>query len=120
MFFTGSIPAVRGAMDSTCRSLIACATLALVLTGCEDRRSGSAPVIAASSPGTTSAPVADKWLGKWSGPEGTFLQLSGGNGKYEVIIQNLDGPRTFQGNAADNHIEFEGDGVADHGGSPEV
>ena len=28
---------------------------------------------------------------------GTFLLLEGGNGTYEVTIQNLDGPRRFQG-----------------------
>ena len=36
-------------------------------------------------------------LGRWIGPEGTFLLLEGGNGTYEVTIQNLDGPRRFQG-----------------------
>lgn len=57
------------------------------------------------------APAADQWLGKWNGPEGTFLQLAGGNGKYEVTIQNLDGPRTFPGTAAGDRLEFERDGV---------
>ena len=98
-------------MNTILRSSIACATLALLVTGCDSRDSGSAQVVAVSSSGTTSAPVADNWLGKWSGPEGTFLQLAGGNGKYEVTIQNLDGPRTFQGQAAGNHIEFERNGV---------
>ena len=98
-------------INSTYRLLIACATLALLGTGCEDRKSVSAQVIAANTPGKTSAPVADKWLGKWSGPEGTFLQLAGGNGKYEVTIQNLDGPRTFQGNALGDQIVFERNGM---------
>ena len=98
-------------INSTFRLLIACATLALLGTGCEDRKSGSAQVIAANTPGKSSAPVADKWLGKWSGPEGTFLQLAGGNGKYEVTIQNLDGPRTFEGNAIGDQIEFERNGM---------
>ena len=83
----------------------------MLVTGCDDRKSGSAQVVAASSPGKTSAPIADQWLGKWSGPEGTFLQLAGGNGKYEITVQNLDGPRTFQGNAVGNQIEFERDGI---------
>ena len=98
-------------INSTLRSLIACVALALLVTGCADRKSGSAQVIAASSPSNISAPVADQWLGKWSGPEGTFLQLAGGNGKYEITIQNLDGPRTFQGNAVGNQIEFERNGI---------
>ena len=98
-------------LNPTFRSLIGCATVALLLTGCKDRNSASAQVIAANSSSATAAAVADKWLGKWSGPEGTLLQLDGGSGKYEVTIQNLDGPRTFKGNAAGNQIEFERNGV---------
>ena len=98
-------------MNTTLRSSIAGATLALLITGCDGRKSGSAQDAASSSSGTVSAPVADKWLGKWSGPEGTFLQLAGGNGKYELTIQNLDGPRTFQGRAVENRIEIERNGL---------
>ena len=98
-------------MNSKLRSLISCVTLTLILTGCEDRRSSSEQVIAASAPGKTSTPAPDKWLGKWGGPDGTFLQLAGGNGKYEVTVQNLDGPRTFQGNAVGDQIEFERNGM---------
>ena len=98
-------------MNSKLLVLISCVTLSLILTGCEDRRAGSAQVIAASTPGKTSTPAADKWLGKWGGPEGTFLELAGGSGKYEVTIQNLDGPRTFQGNAVGDQIEFERNGM---------
>ena len=53
----------------------------------------------------------DRWLGRWIGPEGTFLLLEGGNGTYEVTIQNLDGPRRFQGTAVGDQIEFDRDGV---------
>jgi len=98
-------------VNSTFGSLVACTALALLATGCEDRKAGSAQTVAAASSDVTSTPVADKWLGKWNGPEGTFLQLVGGNGKYEVTIQNLDGPRTFQGQAAGDHVEFERNGV---------
>ncbi|MGV8991089.1 MAG: hypothetical protein ACOH1Q_06765, partial [Thiobacillus sp.] len=98
-------------MNFTFPKLIRCVALALLVTGCEDRNSGSKQVVAASSPDTVFAPLADKWLGKWHGPEGAFLHLAGGNGKYEVTIQDLDGPRTFQGNAAVNQIEFERNGV---------
>ena len=98
-------------MNSTPLPLIACVLLALFVTGCEDPKSGSAPAVVASSSGKTAAAVADKWLGKWSGPEGTFIQLAGGHGKYEITIQNLDGPRTFKGNAAGNQIQFERNGM---------
>ena len=98
-------------MNCTMQSLISCVTLSLIVTGCADLGSGSAQVIAASTPGKSAAPTADKWLGKWGGPEGTFLQLTGGNRKYEVTIQNLDGLRTFQGNAVRDQVEFERDGI---------
>ena len=95
----------------TFQSLISSVTLSLIVTGCADFRSGSAQGVAGSALDKTSTPLADKWLGKWGGPEGTFLQLAGGNGKYEVTIQNLDGPRTFQGRAAGYQIEFERNGM---------
>lgn len=79
-----------------------CGLLIVALAGCKDREPPPpAPAVAA----------ADRWLGKWNGPEGTFLQLAGGNGKYEVTIQNLDGPRTFQATAVGDRFEFERDGV---------
>ena len=52
------------------------------------------------------SPVTDGWLGRWNGPEGTFLMIEGGNGRYEVTIQNLDGPRVFAGVAADEEIRL--------------
>ena len=98
-------------MSSTIQSLVSCVTLTLIFTGCEGRRSDSAQVVTASAPSNITAPATDKWQGKWNAPEGTFLQLAGGNGKYEVTIQNLDGPRTFQGNAVGDRIEFERNGI---------
>jgi hypothetical protein len=83
----------------------------VLVVGCSERGSSPAP----EKP-STPRPVAvesapDGWLGKWNGPEGTFLQLEGGNGKYEVTIENLDGPRRFQGAAVGAGIEFERDGT---------
>lgn len=98
-------------MRATCGWVMACATLALFVAGCKDQNPAPAPVSAASPADASAAPATDKWLGKWNGPEGTFLQLAGGNGQYEVTIQNLDGPRTFQGKSAGQQIEFEREGV---------
>ncbi len=67
--------------------------------------------LAAAGCTPTAAPAAEQWRGRWTGPEGTFLQLEGGGGKYEVTIQNLDGPRTFQATAVGERLEFERDGV---------
>jgi hypothetical protein len=66
----------------------------------------------ASRPASSSA-VTDGWLGRWNGPEGTFLAIEGGGGRYELTIRNLDGPRTFTGVADGEQIRFERDGVAE-------
>lgn len=44
------------------------------------------------------------YVGKWTGPEGTSLTITPAGSGYEVVITNLDGPRTFTGT-------LEGDGV---------
>jgi len=36
--------------------------------------------------------IADQWLGKWIGPEGTFLVISRSADKCTIQIQSLDGP----------------------------
>jgi hypothetical protein len=51
------------------------------------------------------------WLGKWDGPEGTYLQLvAKPDAKYDVVIKNLDGERTFAGVGNIDHVYFERDG----------
>jgi len=95
--------AKRTDMSLTDRSLVAVLVVPLCLAGCSDRK---------AEPGSTiGASATDKWLGQWNGPEGTFLRLTGGTGKYEITIQNLDGPRKFQGSAVDDQIQFERNGV---------
>lgn len=113
--------------------LMLAASIALLLTAC-DSRDASAPSVSApaapaapvSAPAVPAAPAAapitpaapaaasalpDQWLGKWTGPEGTYLQLAGSDAKVDVTISNLDGPRTFQGAVEGNQIVFERDGV---------
>lgn len=106
-------------MNPSLRISVACMAMVLLIAGCEDRKAATAPAVAPVAPaasGTASSvaastPVADGWAGKWTGPEGTFLQITGSNGKYQVTIQNLDGPRTFSGQAVSNQLAFERDGV---------
>jgi hypothetical protein len=57
--------------------------------------------------------VTDGWLGRWNGPEATFLLLESGNGDYRVTVQNLDGPRVFTGVAVGEQIRFERDGATE-------
>lgn len=85
-------------LNKTYLTIVFSMVLALFDTGCEVRH-------------LETAPQTDNWLGKWNGPEGTFLELTGANGRYEVTIQNLDGPRIFQGVAVGKQIQFERDGI---------
>lgn len=118
-------------MRIACRARAAAYTAAglaalTLMGGCSDRQEApKAPIVearehtltplgtvaSAPAPAAGSAPPPpDKWLGQWNGPEGTFLKLAGGQGRYDIIIQNLDGPRPFTGRASGEHIEFERDG----------
>jgi hypothetical protein len=54
----------------------------------------------------SATPPTDAWLGKWIGPEGTFLELTRGEGGYDVLLQSLDGPAHYAGVPVDAHIEF--------------
>ena len=92
-------------------SLVVSVALTLLLFGCTDRNADPGPIKAAGPSGATPDPATDKWLGVWNGPEGTFLRLAGGNGKYEITIQNLDGPRNYQGSGVGGQIQFDRNGV---------
>lgn len=102
-------------MNTPFLSLMTSMALALAAAGCQDRGTDAAAPPAPSSPPVVShapaKPATDQWVGQWNGPEGTFLQIAGGGGQYEVTIRNLDGPRSFAGTAAGDRIEFERDGV---------
>jgi hypothetical protein len=63
--------------------------------------------------GDPAGTTTDAWLGRWTGPEGTYLELAGANGAYEVTIKDLDAARTFAGATAGDRIEFQRDGVAE-------
>jgi heat shock protein HslJ len=52
----------------------------------------------------------DQWLGRWDGPEGTYLRLTKHGNQYAVEISDLDGPKTFEGVRDGNRIRFTRDG----------
>lgn len=58
-------------------------------------------------------PAASGWLGKWIGPEGTFLELSESNGAYKLTIQSLDGPAIYDAVAIEDRIEFQRNGTTE-------
>ena len=57
------------------------------------------------------APAAASWVGKWIGPEGTFLEVTETDGAYKLTIQTLDGPTTYDAVAVEDRIEFQRNGV---------
>ncbi|OWQ45588.1 hypothetical protein CDL60_18965 [Roseateles noduli] len=65
----------------------------------------------ASSPAASTPDPAQAWIGRWNGPEGTYLQLdAAGEGRYEVRIKDLDAERKFPGVGKDGTVQFERDG----------
>ncbi len=91
--------------------------MAVFIPGCKDRDHPTGASSNASSTPTTQSTAAlpatnatDKWLGKWIGPEGTYLVLSKNAGKYVVLINSLDGPATYEGTEAGERIEFQRNG----------
>ena len=90
--------------------------MTLVIAGCKDRTQPAAE--SPSTPTPKAAPIADtvtdKWLGKWIGPEGTYLVLSKNAEKYAVEINSLDGPATYDGMSAGDRIEFQRNGKTEY------
>jgi len=77
-------------------------------------KSDASPAVKHGEQGATSAvatATTDSWVGRWNGPEGTYLEISGGKGSYEITIMDLDRARTFQAVTVEDHIEFQRDGT---------
>ena len=85
--------------------------LVLANAACQSRSVPPAP----TSPKFNQVPettkkVAEQWLGKWNGPEGTFLEIAKIMQGYQITIRNLDGPRTFVGTPVPQGLTFARDG----------
>ena len=88
-----------------------------VVVGCQHQQQGEqvqprengAQTSPAGPPQSTNA-ATDQRLGKWIGPEGTFLELAKSGNKYVLKINSLDGPATYEGISVGDHIEFQRDG----------
>ncbi len=97
------------------QNLMILIALPLITNGCTennraDRQTSTVSNQVTSTIATDETDTTDKWLGTWQGPEGTFLKIADSNGKFVLTIQNLDGPRKFEGKAVKNQIQFERDG----------
>lgn len=57
--------------------------------------------------------AADAWLGKWTGPEGTHLEILQDGNQYKVAIRDLDAVRTFDAVSIQSGLSFERDGITE-------
>lgn len=64
----------------------------------------------ADKTGDKTASKVEAWAGKWTGVEGTYLNITKKGDKYTVEIANLDGPKTYEGTARGDTIEFTRNG----------
>jgi hypothetical protein len=86
---------------------IACIAILAGLTAC----SGAADPAATAPAPATAAVSPEEWAGRWTGPEGTWLEITPDGSAYSVTISNLDGPRTYAATLAANGLAFERDGL---------
>ena len=100
-----------GLMNSV-NPLVVMTLMSALLLSCTKKDSGPArePRRENATP-EAAAYVTDQWVGRWSGPEGTYLDVAGGNGHYQITVKDLDRARTFQGSSVDDRIEFQRDGA---------
>ncbi|WP_295684191.1 hypothetical protein [uncultured Nevskia sp.] len=89
----------------------------LLLAGCHQQgnESSAQPAAAASASSTDKAPEfnADQWIGRWNGPEGTYLAISKSDVGYALEIADLDGPKAYSALAVGKHLMFERNGKAE-------
>ncbi len=103
----------RIAIVLACIAVAACSPKPSAEPAAPGASAESAAVSAASqvASSTTASAVANiGFVGKWTGPEGTWLDIEPQGDDYRVTISNLDGPRDFGGKAAGGGIQFTRDG----------
>lgn len=81
-----------------------------MLVACSDRAPGSVESVERLLPSGTASAKTDTWVGQWTGPEGTYLRITGDRGAYEITVANRDGPQTYAGSSSGDGIEFERNG----------
>lgn len=57
--------------------------------------------------------TAEALVGKWTGPEGVYLDVTKKGDKFQIEIKNLDGSKTFEGMAKGDVIEFTRNGKSE-------
>lgn len=80
--------------------------MVLTMAACAGDKPAPPATTVPAAPTTLASRPTDAWLGRWPGVEGTSLALAADGDRYSVTVTDLDGPKTYSGTAAGNHIEF--------------
>lgn len=88
-------------------------------SGCEayiagQKRAGGTLISSCNESASSLAAVATGWIGKWNGPEETYLEISANAGGYRVSIRDLDRVRRFNAVTSDKGLSFERDGIKEN------
>jgi hypothetical protein len=87
------------------------ATTAIGIAACtNDVKPPASPASSPSASPAANAAKVDALVGRWPGVEGAYLNISKKGDKYSIEIANLDGPKTFEGTAKGDMIEFTRNG----------
>jgi len=101
------------------RSAALIVVTALMLGACKEQPPSPAAAVAVIPPpppivvAEPAKPLAsvDGWVGKWTGPEGTYMEIEGGAGRYAVIIRNLDSTIKYPATVELDTLRFDRGGV---------
>lgn len=64
----------------------------------------------AATPAAQPPTPATNWVGRWPGPEGTYLAISAEGEGYRIELADLDAPKVYTGKLEGDAIVFERDG----------
>lgn len=85
----------------------------LLVAGCHQQGNEGSAQPDASSAGKVLEFSADQWIGRWNGPEGTYLDIAKSDVGYALEIADLDGPKSYSSLAVGRQLIFERNGKAE-------
>lgn len=95
------------------QTLILLFTLSVLAACDKTAQTPSATLTEKPNSAVTEKRAADAWLGKWTGPEGTHLEILQEGDKYKVAILDLDTVRTFDAVSTQSGLSFERNGITE-------
>ena len=75
-----------------------------LLMGCNEGPATTAPAALPHDPEASLA--ADAWVGRWTGPEGTYIDIAKAQDRFVLTIQSLDGQARFDARWQGDRLEF--------------